>query len=133
MRDKGSTIWEMYVHSTFVDLLPNISKEIKRDADGKMLSRPLIVKVKTDAGPDRLAKEAESLEFREAIWKMGAYIILSVSVSVPNGTSRTAEMDQGSEELKPVCHKSTQRVVTMKLKARVKARKKAEAEGKRID
>ena len=98
-----------------------ISKEPIRDPiTNKLISGPLIVK--TDAGPGRLSKEAESIEFRDEMATMGVHILLSL----PNGTAATAEMDQLYSKFKPRCSESTIRVAGVKMAARVAARKKAE-------
>ena len=54
---------------------------------------------------------------------MGVYIILSL----PNGTSCTAEMDQLYSDFKPRCTASTIPVAGRKMDARIAARKKREA------
>ena len=78
--------------------------------------------MKTDAGPGRLSKEAESIEFRDEMATMGVHILLSL----PNGTAATAEMDQLYSKFKPRCSESTIRVAGVKMAARVAARKKGE-------
>ena len=94
-----------------------ISPEPIRDPDtGKLKSGPLIVK--TDAGPGRLSKEAESMDFREQMSGLGVHILLSL----PNGTSCTAEMDQLFEKFKPACSKSALRIATMMMKSRMDVR-----------
>ncbi len=75
----------------------------------KLLSGPLIVK--TDSGPGRLSKEADSLDFREQLAAMGVHILLSL----PNATSCTAEMDQLFIKFKPACSKSALRVASKKI------------------
>ena len=82
---------------------------------GKLIKGPLIDK--TDAGPGRLSKEAQSIEFREMMADMGVHIMLSL----PNGTSATAELDQLYSRFKDDCKKSTMRVAGIKMAERVKA------------
>ena len=89
----------------------------------QLLSGPLIVK--TDSGPGRLSKEANSLDFREQLAAMGVHILLPL----PNATSCTAEMDQLFEKFKPACLKSALRVTSknMQLRMQVRMEKKAAA------
>ena len=86
----------------------------------KLITGPLILK--TDAGPGRLSKEAESIEFCEKSAAEGEHILLSL----PNGTECTAELDQIYSTFKPATKKSTKRVAAKKMVARVEARKKAD-------
>ena len=79
--------------------------------------------VKTDAGPGRLAKEADSIEFREDMANMGVYIILSL----PNGTECQAELDQMFSDFQPRCKRSAIRIVGMKIKSRLEDLKRAGA------
>ena len=99
-----------------------ISPEPVRDpVTQKLISGPLIVK--TDSGPGRLSKEAESILFREEMAAMGVHILLSL----PNGTACTAEMDQLFTSFKQRCDTSTLRVAGKKIAARLAARKKETA------
>jgi len=66
-----------------------------------------------------LATDAENWEFRRRWNEKGLFILLGL----PNGTSATQEMDQAYEEYQ----KSTLRVASKKMNARVKARKAAAA------
>jgi hypothetical protein len=96
-----------------------ISKTTVRDpVTKKLITGPLINK--TDAGPGRLATEAESIDFREEMADIGMHILLSI----PNGTECNAEPDQLYGEFKPRCKNSTIRVAGVKMHARVLARKK---------
>jgi len=79
--------------------------------------------VKTDAGPGRLAKEADSIEFWEEMANMGVYIILSL----PNGTECQAELDQMFSDFQPKCKRSAIRIVGMKIKSRLEELKRAGA------
>ena len=63
----------------------------------KLIKGPLVDK--TDAGPGRLSKEAESIEFREMMADLGVHILLSL----PNGTAATAELDQLYAQYKSDC------------------------------
>ena len=97
-----------------------MAKEVERcPHTNRLLRGPLINK--TDAGPGRLSREASSLTFRQKMWEAGMIIMLSI----PNGTSANAEMDQLYAEFQPQCKKSAQRVASLKLAARVAARKAA--------
>ncbi len=71
----------------------------------KLLLDPLIVKM--DAGLGRLSKQAISIDFHEEMAQLGVHILLSL----PNGTSCTAEKDQLFEKFKPACSKSALRAV----------------------
>ena len=82
----------------------------------KLISGPLVVK--TDAGPGRLSKEAESVLFREQMAEKGVHILLSL----PNATSCTAEMDQLFEKFKPACSKSALRLAARKMQSRMEVR-----------
>jgi hypothetical protein len=93
----------------------------------KLLSGPLIVK--TDAGPGRLSKQAISIDFREKMAQKGVHILLSL----PNGTSCTAEMDQQFKKFKPACSKSALRVASKKMQKRMLARKKSTGEIKLVE
>ena len=77
---------------------------------------PLIVK--TDNGPGRLSKEAESIEFREEMAQLGVFIVLGL----PNATEAQAELDQMYSLFQPRCKRSAVRVVGKKMAARAKAR-----------
>ena len=83
-----------------------------------IISGPIVCK--TDGGPGRLSKEAESIDFREEMAAMGVHILLSL----PNGTAATAEMDQLYSKFKPRCKDSTIRVTGAKMAKRLAARKK---------
>jgi hypothetical protein len=87
------------------------------------------VVAKKDAGPGRLSKEAESIDFwtEMATMTMGVHILLSL----PNGTVATAEMDQLYSKFKPRCSESTIRVGEVKMAKRAAARKKREAAKRR--
>jgi len=89
----------------------------------KLLSGLLIVK--TDAGPGRLSKQAISIDFREEMAQLGVHILLSL----PNGTSCTAEMDQLFEKFKPACSKGALHVASKKMQKRMKARTQSTSKG----
>ena len=86
----------------------------------KLITGSLIEK--TDGGPARLSKEAESIDFRKKYTEEGAHIIRLL----PNGMECTAKLDQMYSIFKPYTKKSTKRVTAMKMVARVEARKKAD-------
>ena len=67
-----------------------------------------------------MAKEGKCWEFWRRMFQKGVYIILGLT----NGTAATQVMDQGYTAYMPTCNKSTDRVVNMKLGARMAARKK---------
>ena len=124
LRRKGSmdtSLWAMYNRLMISQCYKGkISKIPVRDSTGKLISGPLIMK--TDAGPGRLSKEAESIDFRTEMYDLGMHILLSL----PNGTECTAELDQiYGNNFKNDCKKATIRVAGMKMAARVDARKKA--------
>jgi hypothetical protein len=84
---------------------------------GKLLSGPLIIK--TNSGPERLSKEACSIEFRKEMSAKGVHILLSL----PKGTACTAEKDQLFKKFKPSCSKAALRIAAKKMHARFEARK----------
>ena len=91
-------LWHQLIEVYLLHYNGRISKVPVRDPlTNKLISGPLIIK--TDAGPGRLSKELESIEYRARIERLGVYILLSL----PNGTSCTAEMDQMYEKFKPAC------------------------------
>ena len=117
VRSKGSMdtgLWHQLLRAIYVPLYEGrISPEPIRDPlTDKLISGPLIVK--TDGGPGRLSKEADSMDFREQMAALGVHILLSL----PNGTSCTAEMDQLFEKFKPACSKSAIRVAGKMMKMR---------------
>jgi len=121
VRHKGSMdtgLWHQLIRSIYTPLFEGrISPTPIRDPlTMKLLSGPLIVK--TDSGPGRLSKEADSIEFREQMAAMGVHILLSL----PNATSCTAEMDQLFEKFKPACSKSALRVASKKMQRRMQVR-----------
>ena len=121
VRKKGSmdtSLWHDLHRSVYLPCYKGkLSPEPICDPITKKLIRgPLIQK--TDAGPGRLSKQAESIEFRIEMAAKGVHIILSL----PNGTECTAELDQMFSIFKPACKKSTMRVAGVKMAARVNAR-----------
>ncbi len=76
-------------------------KPVRDPITKKLISGPLIVK--TDAGPGRLSKKAESIDFRDEMAKKGVHILLSL----PNGMAAFAEMDQLHSKFKLRCSDST--------------------------
>ena len=110
-----------------------ISVEPVRDPiTKKLISGPIVCK--TDGGPGRLSKEAESINFREEMAAMGVHILLSL----PNGTAATAKMDQLYSKFKRRCKDSTICVAGVKMAICLAARKKHAKEkkkraGKRVD
>lgn len=123
VRKKGSmdsSLFIMYFDEIFLPCYPHVQKETVRcPITKKKLAGPVLMKV--DAGPGRLSKEAESLEFRHEMEEKGVYIMLGL----PNGTEATQEMDQCYADFKPACARSTERLAGIKLAARVRARKVA--------
>ena len=105
VRGKGgmnSSLWSQFVENVIAPCYPNRSPKVERcPRTNKILKGPVILK--TDAGPGRLAKDAESWEFRRRMHEQGVVILLGL----PNGTSATQEMDQCYEDLKRECKKST--------------------------
>ena len=106
VRHTGSvdtSLWHELNRAVYIPCVKGkISAEPVRDpVTLKLISGPLVVK--TDAGPGRLSKEAESIDFRTEMAAMGVHILLSL----PNGTAATAEMDQLYSKFKPRCSKST--------------------------
>jgi hypothetical protein len=85
VRRKGSmdtTLWHDLHRQVYCKLYEGkLAPEPVRDPKTrKLLKGPLLEK--TDSGPGRLAKEADSIDFREEMVNMGVYILLSL----PNGT-----------------------------------------------
>ena len=123
VRKKGGTdtsLWAEYNEKIIKPCYPRMSKHIVRcPRTNKLLQGPLILK--TDAGPGRLSKQADSWEARWRWHNEGLVILLGL----PNGTSATQEMDQGYAVLKRETKASTVRVARFKMAARVAARKKA--------
>jgi hypothetical protein len=111
-------LWHQLIHAIYTPLFEGriLSTPIRDPLTKKLLSGPLIVK--TDLGPGRLSKEAKSMEFCEQMAMRGVHIFLSL----PNGTSCTAEMDQLFKGFKPACSKSALRVVSKKIKLRMEVR-----------
>ena len=112
-------LWAMYTRELADTCYKGkIAPVCQRDSNGKLIRGPLVLK--TDAGPGRLSKEAESIEFRSEMAEKGLHIMLSL----PNATACTAELDQIYSKFQPECKKSTLRVAGMKMVRRVEARKK---------
>ena len=122
VRKKGSmdtSLWKAFNKDIILPCYPNIANKVVRcPITKKILKGPVIMK--TDAGPGRLSKTLESIDFREEMHKIG-YVFLLV---LPNATAATQEMDQGYGALKRECDKSTVRIASMKMADRVRARKK---------
>ena len=126
IRRKGSMdtgLWHQLCRDCYLPCYKDcIAAEPVRDSvTGKLLKGPLIIK--TDAGPGRLSRQAESIEFREEMARMGVYILLSL----PNGTACTAELDQMYSRFKNETKNSTVRVAGIKMAARLAARKQGES------
>ena len=106
LRHTGSvntSLWHELNRAIYIPCFKGmISAETVRDpVTLKLISGPVITK--TDAGPGRLSKEAESIDFWTKMAAMGVHILLSL----PNGTAATAEMDQLYSKFKPWCSEST--------------------------
>ena len=101
-----TSLWHEHNRAVYIPCFKGkISAEPVRDpVTLKLISGPVITK--TDAGPGRLSKEAESIDFWTKMAAMGVHILLSL----PNGTAATAEMDQLYSKFKPWCSESTIRV-----------------------
>ena len=137
VRHSGSVdtyLWHELNRAVYIPCFAGkISVEPVRDPiTKKLISGPIVCK--TDGGPGRLSKEAESIDFREEMAAMGVHILLSL----PNGTAATAEMDQLYSKFKPRCKDSTIRVAGVKMAIRLAARKKHAEEkkkqaGERVD
>ncbi len=69
-------------------VLADMPEPVHDPITGKMLKDPLMVK--TNLGPGRLSRKAESVDFREEMANLGVYFILSL----PNGTECQAKLDQ---------------------------------------
>ena len=128
VRKKGGTdapLWNEFNETVLQPLYPRMSKTVKRcPITQKMLEGPLVTK--TDAGPGRLAKSVQSLQFRERAYQRGQLIFLGL----PNSSAATQEMDQGFSKYQNECKVSTVRVAGIKIKNRLQARKKTKG---RID
>ena len=123
VRSKGSMdtgLWEQLCRDLYLPCYEGkIAPEPLRDpVTHKLLKGPLIIK--TDAGPGRLSREAQSITFREEMANKGVFILLSL----PNGTACTAELDQMFTQFKDQTKNSTIRVAGLKLAARLAARTK---------
>jgi hypothetical protein len=82
----------------------------------KLILGPLIVK--TDLGPGRLSKEADSIQFHNQMASLGMHILLLL----PNTTAFTAKMDQLFKKFEPACSKSTLCVALHKMQQRMMVR-----------
>ena len=121
VRKKGSMdtkLWHDLHRSVYAPCYKGkLSPETIRDPiTRKLIKGPLIVK--TDNGPGRLSKEAESIEFCEEMAKLGVFILLGL----PNATEAQAELDQMYSVFQPRCKASAVRVVGKKMADRLKAR-----------
>ena len=90
VRSKGgmdATLFRDYIRLVILPLYPNISNETIIE-NGKIISGPVILK--TDSGPGRFKECEEHINFLEEMDRLGLKIILSL----PNGTSVHAELDQ---------------------------------------
>ena len=118
--DMTTRLWEMAIERLLLSLYPNTCRIVERClTTNKILRDPLVVK--TDSGPGRLCKEASSEEFRARMLRLGVYIL----IGLPSATSVNREMDQGYESFQPAVARSTQRVASKEIVARMRARKKA--------
>ena len=96
-----------------------IAREPLRDlVTQKLLKGPLIIK--TDAGPGRLSQEAQCITFRNKMAIKGVFILLTL----PNGTSCTAKLNQMFTQFKDKTKNSTICVAGLKLTAQLTARTK---------
>ncbi len=82
----------------------------------KLILEPLVVK--TDSGPGRLSKEADSIQFCKQMASLGVHILLSLL----NATVCMGEMDQLFKKFKPACSTSALRVTSRKMQQRMMVR-----------
>jgi hypothetical protein len=118
-------LWNQYVHGVILPLFEGriATEPIRHRVTNKLIAAPLIIK--TDAGTGRPSRESASIEFRDEMANMGVHILLSL----PNGTSCTAEMDQLFEKFKPACSKSALCIAAKKIHARYLVRKNYKTRG----
>jgi hypothetical protein len=90
VRARGSmddSLFNDYIERVVLPLYPNISKEVRFDANGKLLCGPVILKV--DSGPGRIVANLDSISKRAAFRELGLLILMGL----PNATSVNQEMD----------------------------------------
>ncbi len=123
VRRKGSMdtgFWHQLVQDYVKLFAGAISPKLVFDPlTNKLVSGPVIIK--TDGSPGRLAKEAGSAEVCAEMFELGVYIMLLL----PNATSCTTEMDQMYEKFKPSCKDTAKRIIAIKMKQRLDARRDA--------
>lgn len=81
------SLFNDYIERVVLPLYPNISKEARFDANGKLLCGPVILKV--DSGPGRIVANLDSISKRAAFRELGLLILMGL----PNATSVNQEMD----------------------------------------
>ena len=129
VRKSGCTdeeLLQQIIVDVYLPLYPNLSPVTKRDANGKFLRGPIIIK--TDSGQGRLSATLQSVEFRERLRSLGVYIVLGL----PNSTSCTQEMDQLYQDFKGKCQAQTFRVFNRKLAERSRRITEIKEELKRL-
>ena len=106
-------IFRRYIEDLILPLYPNISPDIERDTDGKIIKGPVILK--TDSGPGRFREDLEHIDFLDKCRKLGFIILLSL----PNATSVSAELDQFFGVYKGWCHTRTLNHFSEKLQIKI--------------
>ena len=95
-----ASIFRLYIRDIILPLYPNISKDCIME-NGKVIQG--LVFLKTDSGPGRFKEDMEHILFLEHMNSIGLNIILSL----PNGTSVHAELDQFFGSYKGYCRTRT--------------------------
>ena len=108
------TLFRQYIRHIILPLYPNISRLLIRDPESKkILSGPVLFK--TDSGPGRFSQDGEHVKFLDEMRNIGLDILLSL----PNGTSVCAELDQFFQVYKGWCRTRTLDHFSYKLNKRI--------------
>ncbi len=118
MGSMDTDLWRQVFRDLYIPLYEgHISPEpIQDPVTMKLIAGPLIVK--TDSGPGRLSKEADSIQVCEQMAGLGMHIFLLL----PNATACTAKIDQLFEKLRLACSKSAFCVASRKMQQRMMVR-----------
>ena len=112
VRGKGGmdeSLFQDYVYNVIVTLYPNVGPKVKMSPCGKLIEA--LVLIKTYVGPGRLNASLESIDFRKKCHDIDSHILLSL----PSGTSISAEMDQLYRGFKCLTRASTQDIFNGKV------------------
>ena len=105
----NESLFQYYVYNFIVTLYPNVGPKVKRSQCGKLIEAPVLIK--TYDGPGRLKVSLESIDFRKKCHDIGSKFLLSL----PSGTSISAETDQIYREFKCFTRASTQDIFNEKV------------------